>query len=115
MADKGITVSFNPSEIRNEIERRTETAQKILDSEVLKDSNYFIPIDSHNLEASGIEQTVLGSGEIVWRMPYARVQYYGVNFDHSKSQNPNATAKWFESAKARHKKKWVEIVKNEYN
>jgi hypothetical protein len=46
----------------------------------------------------------------VWKTPYARAQYYGVKFDRSKDPNPNACAKWFEAAKSRKEKDWVNLV-----
>ena len=105
-----INVNVDSEKIRRELEQKARKAQEVLDSAVLSDSNYFIPKDSHTLENSGIDATVIGSGVVVWDAPYAKTQYYGENFDHSKQRNPNACAKWFEAAKARYLKKWETLV-----
>lgn len=89
-------------------------AQEKLDAQVMADSNYFCPLKSSTLQKSAQISTRIGSGCIVWRTPYARAQYYGVNFDHSRSKNPNARAKWFEAAKAQKMKNWERLVQDEF-
>ena len=101
---------LNDAGIKADIEAKARQVQAPLDTLILQDSNYFIPIKTHTMENSSIESTKIGTGEIVWRTDYARRQYYGVNFDHSKQLNPNACAKWFEAAKARWLEKWVRFV-----
>ena len=95
--------------IKSDIERKIQQQQKYFDALVLQDSNYFIPIKTHTMENSSIESTKIGTGEIVWRTPYVRRQYY----DYHKppyQPNPNACGKWFEAAKARWLEKWVRFV-----
>jgi hypothetical protein len=112
--DGGITFTvkgnFNDAATKARISAAIHKAQMKLDAQVLADSNFFIPIKTHTMENSAIINTVLGSGEIVWRTDYARRQYYGVNFDHSKQLNPNACARWFEAAKARKMEQWRKLV-----
>ena len=105
-----VTSTFDAAKAIAELHRNTSKAQAALDSAVLQDSNFFVPLKTGTLQKSGILNTRIGSGEIVWRTPYARAQYYGENFDHSKQNNPNACAKWFEAAKARFAEKWLRIV-----
>lgn len=105
-----IKTTINENGIKSNIEEQARKTQAGLDSLILSDSNYFCPIKTGTLEKSSQINTRLGTGEIVWRTPYARQQYYDVNFDHSKSANPNACAKWFEAAKARWLEKWVRFV-----
>lgn len=93
-------------------ENALHTVQVKLDAKILADSNYFCPLKQGVLQKSGIMQTVLGSGRLIWRTPYARKQYY-CPYNHARSNNPNATPKWFETAKARHLKEWVALVKSE--
>ena len=50
--------------------------QKYIDSEVLRLCDPYIPFDVGTLRDSGIENTVIGSGEVKWRTPYARRWYY---------------------------------------
>lgn len=103
-------LALNGNAIKNKIDAKTARTQREFDAMVLADSNYFIPIKTHVMEGSSILNTKIGTGEIVWRTPYVRRQYYGVNFDHSKQLNPNACAKWFEAAKARWLEKWVRFI-----
>ena len=105
-----VTSTFSAAEEIAQLKSNTAKAQAALDSVVLQDSNYFVPLKTGTLQKSGILNTRIGSGEVVWRTPYARAQYYGVGFDHSKQSNPNACAKWFEAAKARYKEKWLRLV-----
>lgn len=105
--------SLNEGAIKSDIEDGLKRAQAPLDAVVLADSNFFIPKKEGILEKSSIIDTRLGSGQVVWTTSYAKTQYYGVNFNHSKQRNPNACAKWFEAAKARWLEKWTRLV-NEY-
>ena len=104
------TANFNSAAAKRKFSGAIHKAQIKLDAQVLTDSNYYCPLKTGTLQKSGIINTVLGSGLVVWKTPYARRQYYGVNFDHSKSANPNACAKWFEAAKARKVKQWEKLV-----
>lgn len=85
-------------------------AQFALDEQVLKDSNFFIPKDTGELERSSIRFSRIGEGHIEYNTPYARRIYYGVNFNFSKDVNPNARALFFEEAKARNVMNWTRLV-----
>lgn len=104
------TVIFDSAAAKRKFSGAIHKAQIKLDAQVLADSNYYCPLKTGTLQKSGIINTVLGSGLVVWKTPYARGQYYGVNFDRSKGPNPNACAKWFEAAKARKEKQWEKLV-----
>ena len=106
-------VSFNAAALREKFAKKIHRAQMKLDVQIVNDSNYYCPQLNMDLRNSGISKTVAGSGNIRWVTDYARRQYYGEHFDHSKSRNPNATAKWFESAKARKQKQWEKLVDDE--
>lgn len=61
--------------------------QQMVDCEFLKNVEPFVPLDEAGLYEnpgtlvnSGILDTVIGSGEIVWDTPYARDLYYHDNF-----------------------------------
>ena len=92
------------------VKQKLESVQGFLDAMVIKDSNYFCPQETSVLQKSAIINTVMGSGLLIWQTPYARAQYYGEQFDHSKQRNQNACSKWFEAAKARWYTRWVEFV-----
>ena len=104
---------FYADAVRARFTEKVHRAQIKLDIQVVNDSNYYCPKLNNILQPSAIKDTVAGSGKVRWTVDYARRQYYGEHFDHSKSRNPNATAKWFESAKARKKDDWEALVENE--
>ena len=112
--DGGITFTvkgnFDTQAAKARISAAIHKAQIRLDQQVITDSNFYCPLKTGTLQKSGIINTVLGSGLVVWKTPYARAQYYGVNFDRSKDPNPNACAKWFEAAKARKMEQWRKLV-----
>ncbi len=108
-----ITVRFYASAVKARFAEKTHRAQMKLDAQVVTDSNYYCPQLQHMLEDSAKIDTILGRGQVRWTTDYARRQYYGVHFDHSQSDNPNATAKWFESAKARKLEAWRRLVEDE--
>jgi hypothetical protein len=70
-------ITFNPAATAARLTAANKTAQRWLDSEVLKDCTPYVPRLTGALEQSGIFGTVIGSGEIVYNSPYARYQYYG--------------------------------------
>lgn len=85
-------------------------AQKFIDSEVLRDSAPFTPFRYGNLMKSGNTGTTIGSGKVIYNAPYSKRMYYGVNFNFSKDKHPQASAQWFEKAKAIKKKNWIDGV-----
>lgn len=82
-------------------------AQLMLDETVIKDSNYYVPMDEHYLEKSALIHSNVGEGRVVWQTPYSRRLYYNPQYNFSKDQNPNAQGLWFEAAKAENKTRWI--------
>ncbi|EOP10450.1 minor capsid protein [Bacillus cereus] len=107
-----VNVQSDTGMIESKVLEATQKAQFALDQQVLKDSNYFIPKDTGELERSSIRFSRPGEGHIEWNVPYARKIYYGVNFSFSKDSNINSSALWFEEAKAKNVTDWAELVKN---
>lgn len=104
-----VKTTLKETGIKSDIEGKIQQQQKYFDALVLQDSNYFCPIKTGTLQKSAIINSRLGSGELVWKTPYARRQYY----EYSKppyQPNPNACGRWFEAAKARWLEKWVRFV-----
>lgn len=96
---------------RNRIPQNVIRAQKYLDSQVLKDTDKYVPMRTGILVKSGILGTRLGSGEIEYIAPYAKKLYYGATIRFSKSRHPLACAKWFEASKAVNKRSWLTEVR----
>ena len=105
-------IEFDASRVKASKMARVERAQKALDIQILKDSNYYCPDRSGTLMRSG--GIASGGGAVVWDMPYARKQYHDFP-NKSKDKNPNASVKWFEMAKAVMLKLWLEVANNEYS
>ena len=68
-------IIWNPS-FQAEKQLRFVNAQKIVDSEVLRRSDPYVPFDNGGLKGSGILGTIIGSGQVKYIAPYARRQYY---------------------------------------
>lgn len=104
-------VNYNLDAIEQQVQRAATRAQAILDEQILKDSNYYVPMDTNTLERSGITNSKIGEGVLIWNTPYARRIYYGVEFNFSKDKNPHARALWFEYAKSVHLQSWKDLAK----
>lgn len=111
----GVKIKINIPGTVNRFSPKFQKAQKWLDNEVLKDSDPYVPMRTGTLAGSGIRGTTIGSGELVYNVPYAKSVYYARKRNFSKAQHPQACAQWFEKAKAAKKKDWIkgvnEIVK----
>ena len=108
-------IEFDVSKLKAKSEADILRRQKILDSLVLRDSNLFCPQDTGTLQRSAEIHTVIGSGEVVWQTPYAAYQYYNWKGIQGHNDNPRATSKWFETAKARYLDKWLEAIGAEHS
>lgn len=78
--------------------------QKYIDSEVLRLSDPYIPMLTGALKSSGTRQTRIGSGEVKYKTPYARKQYYtnaGRGIEGT-SNGGNRGKYWFERMKNDH-------------
>lgn len=73
--------------------------QQIIDSEVLRRCDPYVPKDTGMLIDSGIIATDIGSGEVKYETPYAKAQYYTKSFSHSGKR----THHFFEVVKAEQK------------
>lgn len=71
--------------------------QKFIDSEVLRLTDPYVPLDTSALKKSGTQHTKIGSGEVVYKTPYARRQYF------ENKGNGLRGKQWFERAKINHK------------
>ena len=70
--------------------------QQFIDSEVLRLCDPYVPRDTGALIKSGIINTVIGSGTVIWSTPYARRWYYTpANFQGA----PKRGNYWFELMK----------------
>lgn len=80
-------------------QRRFTAAQKFVDSEILRLSEPYIPLQTGMLIKSGILGTVVGSGKVSWIAPYSRYQYYLPRTPGTET-GPLRGPFWFERGKA---------------
>lgn len=79
--------------------------QKFIDSEVLRRTDPYVPMDTGALKRSGIQHTKVGSGEVIYKTPYARRQYFTNQGDGLRG------SRWFERMKADNKKSILDGAK----
>lgn len=72
--------------------------QQFIDNEVLRYTDKYVPFDTGVLKDSGIRHTKIGSGNVIYRTPYARKMYYNPQFNFQ--GGPMRGGKWFERMKA---------------
>ncbi|MEE0944877.1 MAG: minor capsid protein [Clostridia bacterium] len=82
-----------------------EEVQKLIDSEVLKRCEPFVPKNSGALISSAERATKIGSGKVTYDTHYAAYQYYGVSVNGKALKYNGAPSRgsfWFERMKAIH-------------
>lgn len=85
------------------------SVQKKVDSECLRLMAGYTPLDTAQLVRSATDNTVIGSGRIVQRTPYARKHYYKpARFQGA----PKRGNRWFERMKADHKERILESARS---
>lgn len=94
---------------------KVDRAQLVLDNEALKDSNFYAPQDQSELINSSIRNSKAGSGQLVWKTPYAKRLYYNPQYDFSTDMNPNASGLWFEMAKLNNLSRWIDLIHKALN
>ena len=105
-----IKVEWNPDVVLKRFESRAKLAQTFLDTQVMKDSDKFVPYRSGTLARSVQTATDPGSGRITWDTPYAHRMYVGDRFHFTKDTHPSAGSRWFEVAKEKRLPVWVDGV-----
>lgn len=91
--------------------------QILMEEQIIKDSNYYVPVRDHYLETSVINDWAShkGKGFLKWNVPYAHRLYEGEKFNFSKDKNINARYHWFEEAKKNKLKTWLKIGNGGFN
>lgn len=82
-------------------------AQRILDTQVMRDTDPYVPMDVGMLKGHVEAES---PGTIVYPDVYAAAQYYGLpNKAHDK--HPLATMMWFAFSKSANLVKWLRVAK----
>lgn len=85
--------------------KQFEVAQNYIDSESLRLMLPYVPVGHRRYRNSGALKNsgrIYSPGVIVFTSRFARHDYYNKGVDHRHGGNPNATALWFETMKAKH-------------
>lgn len=85
-------------DFRRKWQARYTDAQSYVDSEVLRLSEPYTPLQTGMLVKSGTLGTDIGSGVVQWIAPYARLQYYASRKPGSET-GPLRGPHWFERMK----------------
>lgn len=106
-------ITFDPK-FKKRTQESFNKKQKYIDSEVLRLSEPYVPIQTGMLKKSGISGTVIGSGKVEYTAPYGKKQYY-TNAGRGKEGMNNGGGLrgkfWFERMKADHKKEILKGLK----
>lgn len=111
---KFLGITFDPK-FRKRMQADFDKKQKYIDSEVLRLSDPYVPMQTGMLKKSGISGTVIGSGKVEYIAPYGRKQYYenaGMGKEGLNKTGGGLRGKfWFERMKANHKKEILKGLK----
>lgn len=77
-----------------------------LSEEILADCNEYCKEDSNALINSSLVHSKPEEGKLVWETPYAKRQYWEIKT----SLTPGRTWKWCETAKRKHKSRWIKLA-----
>lgn len=124
MSDMNVKLEWNDN-FANDKAAMFAKVQQFIDSECIRLMGKYTPARNLILAKAATLGTKIGSGHIVYAVPYARYQYYGKvmvssvtgsayakhgeskvltskNLSYSKARHPLAQAVWFETMKAKH-------------
>lgn len=124
MSDMNVKLEWNDN-FANDKAAMFAKVQQFIDSECIRLMGKYTPARNLILAKAATLGTKIGSGHIVYAVPYARYQYYGKvmissvtgsayakhgeskvltskNLSYSKARHSLAQAMWFETMKAKH-------------
>jgi hypothetical protein len=101
-----VKITFDAGRQMTIITNTFNTGVGRLAGEILNDCNEYCKEDTGMLIASSYIHSRLDEGLLVWQTPYAKRQYWQIRTAYT-DVNPQATWRWAEVAKARHKDRWA--------
>lgn len=93
--------------------RARERALTMTTEKVIVDTKEYVPRITGDL-AGSTGQSRPSVGKVIYSMPYARAQYYGLP-NKTRTFHPKATKQWFEASKAVNKRVWRDVMALEYH
>ncbi len=129
-------LELKEAQIKKRFDHNAKLARKMLKSEIVKDTEKFVPMQGGYLKNSVTASLRSNDEYIVYNAPYARFLYYGyvmvgkithrpwarrgeTKVKTSKKLrygkvHPMACSHWFERSKALYKKNWINIARRVY-
>lgn len=127
--DVNVKVSMNRKKISARMNRNRSNSLRILKSEILKDTDPFVPMRDGGLKNSAVRSTISSGDRIVYAQPYARFlnegkvmvgritrRPFAKKGETKEVINRNLTYNrggdhWFDKSKKKNIKKWIRVVK----
>ena len=100
-----VKINISKNAVTAKVTGAFQSALPQLSEEILNDCNQYCKEDTGTLIASSLVHSMPQEGKLIWQTPYARRQYWAIRTAF-KTVNPNATWRWCEYAKQRHKARW---------
>ena len=100
-----VKIKIDENHIKTVIDSNWDNGLAMLSSIILADCNKYCKMQEGNLIMSSFIHSDLKAGKLVWNTPYAARQYYEIPTAHT-DMNPDASWRWCEVAKTRHKDDW---------
>lgn len=101
-----VTININRAAVEAKVKSAWEKGLAELTEEVKNDCNEYCKYAEGYLNRSSDSHSIPKEGKIIWNMPYAKRQYWEIRTAHT-DVKPNATWRWCEVAKAKHKYQWA--------
>ena len=130
MADGvNIKVDIDHKKIKADFDKRNKQAMRILKSQIVKDTEPYVPMRDRTLRNSVVKSVVDDVSKITYATPYARFLWHGKVMIGIRSHSPFArrnetkTAtnreltfshggkEWFLNSKKKNLNKWLEVAK----
>lgn len=105
-----IKIMIDPNKVGARVMGVFEEVLPEVSEEILADCNEYCKEDQNTLIMSSLEHKEdLKRGRLIWDTPYAKRQYWEIRTAH-KQPNPQASWRWCEVAKRKHKEGWANLA-----
>lgn len=111
--DIGVRIRLNPQQVEAKLKSAAEKAVTVVTEQALKDCNKYCKQDQSGLIDSSLIHSNFQKGEMRWKTPYARRQYY---LDSARKEiNPNARKMWAHYAASVHGYDWWKAIQKAFS
>lgn len=127
-----IRVDIDKNKIKNDFSKRNERCLRILKSEIVKNTDPYVPMRDRTLKNSVTKSVVNNSDKIIYATPYARFLWHGKVMVGIRSHSPFAKRnetktvinknltyshggkEWFLESKKKNLQRWMNVIKKLY-